>query len=76
LIPDADDDGARNKTRVRSGGADHRQGDSKAGRTQKNITNHHQIMDYSIKAIKIDTLLHQAFLFVSAQLAAKLDLNK
>jgi hypothetical protein len=50
LIPDADDDGARKKRPVLSSGANHRQGDSKAGRTQKNITNQHQIMDYSIKA--------------------------
>jgi hypothetical protein len=50
LIPDADDDRARNKRPVQSGGANHSQGDSKAGRKQKNITFQHQIMDYSIKA--------------------------
>jgi hypothetical protein len=37
LIPDADDGGARNKRPVRSGGANHIQGDSKAGITQKNM---------------------------------------
>ncbi len=50
LIPDADDDGARSMRPVLSGGANHSQGDSKAGRKQKNITNQHEIMDYSIKA--------------------------